>query len=95
MAGVSDHGRIRYDAFNVLLEMGDVHGDELGKRNSYLHTVPVRIPLLATEVTRARLREGGMLQVNACLARFFASHVTLLCYAYFLMYPWCPTLRCN
>lgn len=68
--------------------------DEVGERISYLHIMPVRDTVACHHSDQAKLREGGMLQVNACLGAFFSSHVTLPFYAYFPMCSWCRTLCC-
>lgn len=76
MAGVSDYAR-SYKIRRVQLVAGDgryspvFHGDEVGKRISYLHTTRVRDTVACHHGDEARLRGGRKLRVNACLGAFF------------------------
>lgn len=56
-------------------------GDEVGKRISYLHITPVRDTVACHHGDQARLREGGMQQVNTCFGAFFRlpCYITVLC----------------
>ena len=81
MAGVSDHARTcKIRRVRLVVRDGRCspvfHGDEVGKRISYPDTTRIRDTVARHHGDEARLREGGQLQVNACLGAFSC----LLCY---------------
>lgn len=100
MAGVSNHART-YKIRRVQLVARDgrcspvFHGDEVGKRISYLHTTRVRDTVACHHGDEARPREGGKLRVNACFGAFscLPCYTTVLCIL--SMFSWCPIVSCN